>query len=402
MASPPSDHAIPFTLRDHLHACLAGWPTFSSCFPASSSSRRLFNTSSSSSSLSSVDGHPPLQLARDSLLASLRHQDDDDVAAWGSDALSLRSQAGRGRTSRSANARKLRAGWVWALFAGRRTTPDAGAIIDRADVEAEDSDEEQGILGGWGGEADWDELPPPGRGGGAHPALEDEDVADADEFGLGNESDFDDDPDERGEGEGEWGAFLSAPLTSGPSAARRSRSPSPARPNPSALPSRSPPDLSIITSPPQPHPLPTHLSSVPPQDLPPLPPSLADVDLDADLGAEYLSPTHSSRPKPSSRRSHTTTTTSSARSRSTTASSSSHRSGSTTTHKTSGDGEDPDSTVQPSPSDLYGAGNPFSYGKSKEEERKERKERKRARRERREERERERERVQRDEQAVGE
>ena len=58
--------------------------------------------------------------------------------------------------------------------------------------------------------------------------------------------------------------------------------------------------------------------------------------------------------------------------------------------------------MQPSPSDLYGAGNPFSYGKSKEEERKERKERKRARRERREERERERERVQRDEQAVGE
>lgn len=124
-----------------------------------------------------------------------------------------------------ANLRKSKMGWVWGLFAGRRKHHNTQDGLE--DVEAEE-EEEEGILGAWGGEGDWDELPAPRERGAEH----DEHAQPARDFDLGNISDFDDDPEAAVEGEEGWGAFLSAPLSSARSTRSRSSSPSP----PSLLP----------------------------------------------------------------------------------------------------------------------------------------------------------------------
>jgi hypothetical protein len=114
MASP--HHAIPFTLMDHIRACLCIPP-----LPFFSYRSRRARSSSTSSSLASSDDFP--QDARHSLLQNF--DQDDDAAAWGSDALSLRSHFGAsGASSRTPNRRALGRGWIWGLFAGRKRVED--------------------------------------------------------------------------------------------------------------------------------------------------------------------------------------------------------------------------------------------------------------------------------------
>lgn len=128
----PSSGIPFFSLSDHLFALLSCLP----CLPSSSSS------STHSSTLSSTDPY----YARDALERLL--SDDQDPAAWGSDAVSLRSQSGRGRTSRLGNPRKGLRGFVWSLFAGngrRRLNPqplpaedEEWAYEEQADILGEE------------------------------------------------------------------------------------------------------------------------------------------------------------------------------------------------------------------------------------------------------------------------
>lgn len=127
MDLPARPHRITFPLYDHLLACLAP------CFP----SHNVDPSLSPSSSVASF----PRDFAEALLPSDHPENENDDAAAWGSDAVSLRSRLGRGASSREANRRSRARGWIWNLLLGRRGGDIRLGDAERERIEAEWEDD---------------------------------------------------------------------------------------------------------------------------------------------------------------------------------------------------------------------------------------------------------------------
>ncbi|CED83623.1 hypothetical protein [Phaffia rhodozyma] len=195
--NPPSS-GITFTLSDHFTSCLTLCFT---CFP--SFSRRPSEESSSDELGFPRDTLDSLLPAFSSEHGNHRDDADDDAAAWGSDALSLRSQFGTSkRSSRERNPRGAWRSWLGRLIAGRG---------ERLSLEVEEGvDDERDFL--------------------EDPVI-DWQIEDQTRIFNDNGVDRDSNVDRRSRTidtlPDQWGAFLSAPLTRRSPNMTTSTSPSP-------------------------------------------------------------------------------------------------------------------------------------------------------------------------------